>query len=338
MSYRNRRNQIISSFDKQSFSIPPDWYVGNVPIEQKGRLDQSERARFNFNLTMPNVPSAWRELNGQGIKIAILDTGIDVNHSALTAQVRKNFTGGAEDDVRDEEGHGTMVAGVIAARGASTTIVGVAPEASLFVGKVIKRSSGGAVGALRDGIHWAVEQKVDVINISLGRTQDSQAIQSEVIAAARQGIFVICAAGNGGSVSGVDFPARHSRCIAVGAVTRQGNRWKVSPSEGSAIGRELDIMALGANVRSTFPTTLGDQSGEAVGQGTSLAAPFVTGVVALALAKHRILGGNTSITTLEELTEHLRRTAIDLPPDGVDPQFGHGIINLESFLASLDRE
>ncbi len=322
----------------EELNLPAGWLVKNDASLYKDVSKRLQRAPVNFNRALPNISELWRESKGKGIRIAILDTGIDSGHPALTANIvaKKNFTGGDSLDVTDNVGHGTMVAGVIAAHD-STHVVGVAPEVDLYVAKVINSNSGNDLGALLAGIDWAVEQKVDVINISMVTKQDLLSLRTKIQAAAAAKIFVICAAGNKGAANGVEFPAAYDECIAVGAVTRANNRWESSP-ESSAIGRQLDIMALGDSIHSTFPLRK-DPSGESIGQGTSLAAPFVTGVVALALAKHRLHGGNTPITNFDQLKEHLLKTAIDLPlpsplPTLVpDPEFGYGLIDPLKFLA-----
>lgn len=315
-----------------SRQIGPDDGIFRIPPYDKAPVPQ-QPGRINLNLAMPGVHSSWRQLNGRGVKIAVLDSGADINHPALRANIKEvaNFTDGAiNSDVRDEEGHGTMVAGVIAAR--SSSIIGIAPESELYIGKVIKQNTGGTVGNLRAGIEWARRKGVDIINISLGASQDVDVIHQEIRAARAnpdKDIFVICAAGNDGTSGGLEYPARYDECIAVGAVTRNRNRWELSST-----GHELDIVAIGHQVRSTFPRDK-DSSGESVRSGTSLAAPFVTGVLGLALAKHKLLGGDTEIRNYRNVLGHLLRTTIDLGPVGPDPEFGFGLIDQERFLAEV---
>lgn len=294
--------------------------------------------RLNLNAAFPNLDNRWRQSNGRGVKIAVLDTGIDLGHPALTANIRDyaNFADGAvNSDVNDLEGHGTMVAGVIAARSFNRSIIGIAPEAQLYIGKVTNQNSGGNPESLRAGIEWARQKRVHIINISLGSDAPVKEIHDEIKAARNDGIFVICAAGNDGTLEGLDFPARYDECISVGAVTKNGNRWELSTGAGSAVGHELDIVAVGHLVRSTFPRNL-DSSGESVRSGTSLAAPFVSGVLALALAKHQLFkDSKTKIENLRNVLGHLLRTTIDLGPSGPDSQFGYGLIDPERFLAEV---
>ncbi len=128
--------------------------VFRIPPYQQEKYVAREGAAMSLNLMLPNIPDLWRESEGRAIKIAVLDTGVDVEHPALASNIKgkENFTGGPAEDVKDEEGHGTMVAGVIAAHGASISLTGVAPKADLFIGKVIRQAEGGAVGDVKRGI------------------------------------------------------------------------------------------------------------------------------------------------------------------------------------------
>lgn len=294
--------------------------------------------RLNLNAAMPNLDNRWRQLSGRGVKIAVLDTGIDLGHPAFASNIRDyaNFADGTvNSDVKDLEGHGTMVAGVIAAKSFNRSIIGIAPEAQLYIGKVTHHNSGGNPESLRAGIEWARQKGVHIINISLGADAPLEEVHQEIRVARDQGIFVVCAAGNDGTSEGLDFPARYDECISVGAVTRNRNRWEISAGIGSSVGHELDIVAVGHLVRSTFPRNL-DSSGESVRSGTSLAAPFVSGVLALALAKHQLFkDSKTKIENLRNVLGHLLRTAIDLGPSGPDSQFGYGLIDPERFLAEV---
>jgi subtilisin family serine protease len=333
MRIRKRKKQSSSVFsDKEiSFSISPYW--GRKYIEPKLRTrGEAAPGLRNLNEDLHHVFSEWREIKGKGIRIAVLDTGIDPDHPSFSGNIKalRNFTGSTF--ANDEEGHGTMVAGIIAASDLPGAMIGVAPESEIYVGKIIRNLNGGTKEHLIQGIEWAMgrdvgggEQidKVDIIHLSLTSEQSDEDLHDIIKEAISDGLFVICAAGNKGD-AGVEFPAKYEESIAVGAVNSIGNRLALS-----AKGPELDFVALGDLVESTFPTYFEDSTGFSVNSGTSLAAPFVTGVSALALAKHRQIGGNTPITNQEQLVEHLKRIALDLPPTGLDPNTGFGLIDPE---------
>src|SRR5262249_28657466 len=122
---------------------------------------------MNWNSSLPDISPLWQYTKGAGIKVAILDSGADFSHPALEGRIKEyeDFTGSATR--LDEDGHGTMVAGIIAADQAFGSATGVAPEAELYVAKVIREVTGGEVGNLLRGIEWAVEKGVNVINICL---------------------------------------------------------------------------------------------------------------------------------------------------------------------------
>jgi subtilisin family serine protease len=322
---QDRTRARSADLDERIIRIPPYKNEDAAPRDKKR----------SPHLTWPDLPDLWNQTTGKGIKVAVLDTGIDVEHPALEPNIkcRKNFTGGPVDNVSDEEGHGTMVAGIVAAHRSFATVNGVAPDAGLFIGKVLQQADGGAVRNLKRGIEWAVKKGVDIINISLGSDGQLCEIHEEIIAASKAGIFVVCAAGNDGN-DGLDFPAKYPECIAVGALNRLLNeRWEENSGVGSAIGEELDIMALGEEVLSTFPFHL-DKDGVSVKSGTSLAAPYITGVLALALAKLRKPGG-AKIIERSQLRDHLLRSVIDLGPAKFDTSFGNGAIAPIAFLNGI---
>ena len=314
------RKPAESDLDAPAFRIAP------YRVEQ---ITPDPPASPFANLKAINFPSIWEVTKGKGVKIAVLDTGVG-NHSALEPSINRkmsrNFTGsGAPNDVRDENKHGTLVAGVIAAR----RNVGVAPDSELFIGKVMRRLSDLKVAALLDAICWAIDRRVNLINLSLGICQEPcQEIRTAIETAVSNGIFVICAAGNGG-MKGVDCPAQYEECVAVGAIDLTGQRrWEGTASEGqSAVGDELDIVARGELIYSTLPDgNYGKVS------GTSMAAPFVTGVIALALAKPLVQDVKSPIKTQKQLLEHLRLTARHM---GSPKEFGFGEIDPEKLFNSV---
>lgn len=280
----------------------------------------------DWGLAAYRVPEQWKATRGEGIRVAVLDTGIDAQHPDLGGAIdaMRDFTDsprGAED----AHGHGTHVAGTIAARRNERGVVGVAPECRLLTAKVLGDDGSGTSAEVAAGIAWAVESGADVLSLSLGSPDPSDAIRAAIERAVAAGRFVICAAGNEGRDDAVNYPARWETTIAVGAVDRFGQ-----VARFSSRGPEVDICAPGADVLSTFP---GGRYARL--SGTSMATPFVTGVVALMLAKHRTQDGATPVRNNGELREHLRRTATDAGPVGHDPAFGFGLINPEALLAGL---
>lgn len=278
----------------------------------------------DWGLANYDIPDQWRETRGEGVRVAVLDTGIEATHPDLAGCIddARDFTGsrfGSEDRV----GHGTHVAGTIAARQNNQGVVGVAPECRLLVAKVLGDDGSGSGRSVVEGIDWACEAGADVLSMSLGSRSDDRAIHAAIKRAVAAGKFVVCAAGNEGRPDSVNYPAKWPQTLSIGAVDRRGH-----VARFSSRGDQVDVCAPGEDVLSTYL-----DGGYAKLSGTSMATPFVSGVVALLVAKHRKLGGTTPIDTQAELIEHLRRTAVDAGPRGKDPNYGYGLIDPGSVLA-----
>ncbi|MCE9604585.1 MAG: S8 family peptidase [Planctomycetia bacterium] len=278
---------------------------------------------IDWGLAMYHVPDHWRETAGRDVRVAVLDTGLELTHPDLRGAVDevRDFTGsrfGAEDRV----GHGTHTAGTIGARRNDVGVIGVAPECRLLIGKVLGDDGSGSDDVVAAGIDWAAQAGADVISMSLGSPVASSAIEDAVRRAVAAGKFIVCAAGNDGRLNSVNYPAKFDDTVAVGAVDRDGRI-----CDFSSRGDEVDLCAPGQDVLSTYL-----RGGYAKLSGTSMATPFVSGVVALLLAKHRAYGGTTPVETPAQLIEHLQRTAIDAGPQGRDPAYGFGLIDPDAVL------
>ena len=278
----------------------------------------------DWGLALLHVPEHWKQTQGAGVRVALLDTGLEHTHADLHGAVDalRDFTG-SPSGALDRVGHGTHTAGIVGARRNDRGVVGVAPECRLLIGKVLGDDGSGLDDSVAAGIDWAVQSGADVISLSLGAPTPSPAIAAAVARAVAAGKFLICAAGNDGQSAGVNYPARFDDTVAVGAVQRNGRI-----AEFSSRGPEVDLCAPGEDILSTY---LG--GGYARLSGTSMAAPFVSGVVALLLAKHKQAGGATPVETPSQLIEHLQRTATDAGPTGRDPSYGFGLIDPAKLLA-----
>ncbi|MDZ4820124.1 MAG: S8 family peptidase [Planctomycetota bacterium] len=277
----------------------------------------------DWGLAAYAIPQHWRNTAGQGVRVAVLDTGIQLDHPDLADAIEssRDFTSNRNGAI-DRNGHGTHAAGIIAARQNGRGVVGVAPLCRLLIGKVLDDSGQGSSEAVAAGIDWACKQGVDIINLSLGSDQPDSTLLAAIRRAIAEGRWVIAAAGNDGGAnagaSRVNYPARWSETIAVAAVDRNGRL-----SQFSSQGPEVDIAAPGQDVLSTFIN-----SGYAKLSGTSMAAPFVAGVAALLLSLHRLASdARTPLNDIQALREHLLRTAQDAGPTGHDPGYGWGLIN-----------
>ncbi len=291
------------------FRLPP-YRVESVTIALAETVD--------WGLSNYQIPQQWRDTRGQGVRVAVLDTGVEEQHPDLKDSIdeARDFTGSMFGP-SDRAGHGTHVAGTIGARRNQTGVIGVAPECRLLIGKVLGDDGSGRDDQVAAGIDWACDSGADILSMSLGSPQPSAAIAAAIQRAVAKGKFVICAAGNSGRPNSVDYPAKLPETVAVGAVDRHGRVARFSSQ-----GDEVDICAPGEDVLSTYLN-----GSYAKLSGTSMATPFVSGVVALMLAKHRLNGGQSPIHNNQQLIAHLQKSATDAGPTGKDPSYGYGLID-----------
>jgi subtilisin len=254
---------------------------------------------------------------GTGVKVAIIDTGIDYTHPDLI----DNYAGGYDfvnNDPYplDDNGHGTHCAGIVAAEDNEIGVVGVAPEAVLYAVKVLDSSGSGYFTDIIAGIQWAIENDMQVISMSLGADIGSASLEEACNNAYTSGIVVVAAAGNDYTRRGrwesdtVDYPARYDSVIAVGATDQADER-----ASFSSTGHDVELAAPGVNIYSTVPGEYDTKS------GTSMACPHVAGTAALVIA--------SGITDNTDVRVRLQQTADDLGATGLDTWYGYGLVDAE---------
>ena len=257
------------------------------------------------------------------VVVAVVDTGIDLSHPDLTQQLVPGINtlpnaSGPDDD----HGHGTHVAGVIAARPyQGRGLVGIAPRCRLMPIKVLDREGKGATDDIVAGIVWAVNNGARVINLSLGGTGGSRALREAVDYAIAKDVLLVAAMGNQGE-NLQEYPAGYPGVIAVGASDESDQKAGFSNT-----GSWISVCAPGENILSTLPTrpvhvvkNEGKQMYYDWMDGTSMAAPFVAGVAALLRAQYPTLSA-------QAIKQRLEKTADDLGSAGYDEEFGFGCIN-----------
>lgn len=304
---------------------------------------------------------AWdNAITGQGVKVCVVDTGIDYSHPDLQNKVvaQYDFTRGTEDAM-DDHGHGTHCAGIIASEG--MVYRGVSHDVALMAAKVLDYSGAGYASDVVLGINWCVAQEADVISLSLGEglysgTCDYDDMAQAVNAAVDAGVVVACAAGNDGNPNAMVAPACASKAIAVGAVDKIDSI--ASYSDG---GSELDVVAPGGDLLggTHYPEIVSAYSTEVANNpeyclyliadicwddyfvvegtryirlvGTSMAAPHVAGAAALLLEENPHL-------TPAQVKDVLEENADDLGAPGWDNIYGWGRVNVERALDNMPPE
>lgn len=260
---------------------------------------------------------------GDPIKVAVVDTGISTSHPDLLG----NLKGGTSavsytSSYNDDNGHGSHVAGTIAAVNNSIGVVGVAREADLYAVKVLNRKGSGYVSDIIDGLDWAIESEMDVVNMSLGSSAYSASFDLAVQRSVAAGIVVVASAGNSGpGANTVGYPAKFANVIGVSAT---GSNDVIASF--SSRGPEVDLAAPGVSVYSTYKG-----SAYSTLSGTSMASPHVAGVAALVLTSPIGADDLNGDGTWQpgEVTRRLLRKAEDLGTAGFDTNYGHGLVRAD---------
>jgi serine protease len=276
-----------------------------------------------WHLKAAGAEQAWDSARGEGVTVAVIDTGIAPVDDLDPARIVPgwNFVAGTPD-ARDDHGHGTHVAGTVAeSTGNGKGVAGMAPLAKLMPIKVLSANGSGTSHDIAGGIRFAVDHGARVINLSLGGGARSLAMQTAVEYARRRGVLVVCAAGNGGS-RGVSYPAAYKGSLAVSAVGPQGRS-----APYTSYGPEIAIAAPGGDKSQgeeagVLQQTLaeGDPSASAYRwfQGTSMATPHVAGAAALV--------ESLGVTDPGAVRRLLTSTAKE-PPSGDAERYGAGLLD-----------
>lgn len=290
-----------------------------------------------------NVEKAWDISTGSGVIVAVLDTGIAYENYGWTYKQASDLAGtcfvSGYDFVNNDShpnddsdpGHGTHVAGTIAqSTNNNLGVAGIAFDSCLMPVKVLNRNGSGTYSDVADGIYWAVDHGAQVINLSLGGSSSSQTLENAVAYAYNHGVTVVAAAGND-DLNTIDYPAAYDDyVIAVGAI-----QYNKSLAPYSNHGSSLDLVAPGGNLdldqnndgygdgilqQSYKGTSWRAQFGYYFMQGTSMAAPHVSGVAALVIA-------NGNAITPDNVRSALEKTAKDLGLVGRDNTYGWGLVD-----------
>ncbi|MBI4668772.1 MAG: S8 family peptidase [Elusimicrobia bacterium] len=310
-------------YDPNIMLVADDDYalmVGNFPAERDGLgpapmfnppVTPSEQ-EVPWGIERVGAPLAWEQAQGRGIKVCIIDSGVDVSHPDLAGNVMGGVslvesTTTPTADIEDGLGHGTHVNGIIAAMNNATGVVGAAPNASLYQSKVFGSSGYTSISIVIAGVDYCASIGAQVINMSLGSSRKNDALELAIKKAHAAGIVIVAAAGNdyGRPVS---YPAAYPEVIAVSASNINN-----ALADFSSKGPEVDVIAPGDDILSTFKGGVYREL-----SGTSMASPHVAGVAALILSRNSALS-NVQVKSIIEETA----TNLELPADSQ----GRGLVN-----------
>jgi serine protease len=275
-----------------------------------------------WHLHQIHAEGAWAENRGNGITVAVIDTGV----SKVPDLAQTEFVAGYDfvndkTTADDDNGHGTHVAGTIAqSTNNNYGVAGIAYEAKIMPLKVLSGSGGGTISDIAEAIRFAADNKADIINLSLGGSGENQVMKDAIDYAHSKGVVMIAAAGNENTNS-ASYPARYAHVIGVGAIDAQGER-----AEFSNYGAGVDIAAPGGgNGSKIWQETIDPDTNTpmiAGFQGTSMAAPHVAGVAALIKS--------TGVTTPDEIFAVLQQSVRKIAQD---PQNYYGAGHLDAAAA-----
>ena len=265
-----------SDLKKYTESIEPD-YIYHAFIAPNDP-DYSKQ----WNLRGINIERAWEENHGEGITVAVIDTGVSIVPDLQETEFVEGYDFvNDRSNAEDDNGHGTHVAGTIAqSTNNNYGVAGIAYKAKIMPLKVLSGTGGGTVADIAEAIRFAVDNKADVINMSLGGGGETQVMKEAIEYAYSKGVVIVAAAGNADDNSAA-YPARFPHVIGVSAVDASGNK-----APYSNFGAGIDIAAPGGSdtgkiVQETIDPAQGGEPAFLGFQGTSMAAPHVAGVVAL---------------------------------------------------------
>jgi subtilisin family serine protease len=325
LDHLNRRLVRLRIPDGRTAAAVVDELQGDIRINapqvnfyyRHQQADAASSIGLQYALVKLDVPRAEALAHGRGALIAVIDSGIDQTHPDLAGSIADVFRGSEADGVGDP--HGTEISGIICAHG---IVRGVAPDARLLDVQVFRpqRSDRPSVATTFDlvrGIDWALAKHARVLNMSFSGPRDPLLERSVGVAAAG-GAIIVAAAGNGGAKAPFAYPAAYPEVIAVTATDVADHLYA-----SATHGRYIAMAAPGVDVL----VSSGDHAHQLV-SGTSYAAAYVSGIVALMIERNPSLSASAARLALTT-------AAVDLGPPGPDDQFGAGRVNAFASLQAM---
>ncbi|WP_028544946.1 S8 family peptidase [Paenibacillus taiwanensis] len=273
---------------------------------------------YQWNLPLIHANQGWNLSKGKkSVIIAVVDTGVDMNHRDLKDKLLKGYNVFAPDKPpQDDVGHGTHVAGIIGAQvNNQEGIAGMTWHNPIMPIKVLDGSGSGTSYSVAEGIIWAADHGAKVINLSLGNYAQGAFLHDAIKYAYNKDVVLIAATGND-NTGQPGYPAAYSEVFAVSATNQDKTK-----AEYSNYGDYVDVVAPGTTIASTYP-----QNQYAALSGTSMASPHVTALAGL------IRSINPSLKNTE-VYDIMRKSVADIGSSGKDIYFGYGLIDVERSLS-----
>ncbi|MCI9616545.1 MAG: S8 family serine peptidase [Eubacterium sp.] len=283
-SYNEKNNILLVSVNEEQaqaletedgiIRVEKDFYVSASGRKTKVKKNKGIDSKVAWNLQMINADKV-ESISDKKVKVAIIDSGID-GISGINVKARIDLTdkdGKRNSFMEDFTGHGTSVAGIISGNAGQNSVQGINSNVELYSAKVLDDKNVAPISRVVEAIYWAIEQKVDIINLSFGTKVYSRVLEQAIEKAYKENIILIAAAGNSGNE--VEYPAAFRQVIAVGGINAEGEI-----SDNSVIAEGIELMAPGEMVK-----TVGAFGGVTAADGTSMATPHVTAIASILLEK-----------------------------------------------------
>jgi subtilisin family serine protease len=288
-------------------------------------LSPNDPQALGWELLKFDIPELWTKCEGEGVTVAVIDTGCDLYHDDIKNNLLQgnNFVSPGKDPM-DVAGHGTHVSSTIAAKNNGVGMVGVAPKTKIVPVKALNDNGQGNLDHICEAIKWSADRGVDFITMSLGAPRSSTNLQKAIEYADSKGCVMFCAAGNSGPNTDIMYPAKYDHTIAIGAIDANLERTNFTCS-----GESLDFLAPGHDIMGCVP---GNKY--ALMSGTSMSNPFVVGCASLLLSYNKKYN-KYKLDTANNYIDLFKKTAFSLKNSsyrGVKKYEGYGIIDIKSLI------
>ncbi|SFQ85846.1 Subtilase family protein [Priestia endophytica DSM 13796] len=310
-------NKSSSVKDRSEENIPNNSSYKEEPNQEFNTLTEKQVVPWGLHkILLDKSTYTETSLSKRPVNIAIIDSGVDKNHPDLRGIVKKEYNAiNPNKKTKDDFGHGTSVAGIIAAQNNKFGVVGVAPDSNIYSVKVLDSKGKGSIDNLVKAIKWCIDNDVNVINISFGFKTDNPKLRTIIHEAYEKNIVIVAAAGNNYGWE-VDYPARYKETLSVTAVDKNLVRSRFS-SKG-----KIDYSAPGRNILTT--SKYGAYS---TVDGTSFAAPYITGAISLIIQEGGLLDRRSPDTNLtEEVKNILNQKVNKVVPSEERELYGNGFV------------